>query len=344
MEKSKKIQIRPILLGGHTGPLQRVKYNRDGDILLTCARKDTKACAWFSNTGERLGTYNGHEGMIYDLDTDFKSETLITGSADRLVKIWDLETGQEIQSYLHKTTVRSVGFSEGDQMFLVLEDESRTSAYNHDSTVLIYNWNRDDCRSKSKNSPVQHMHIKDGAKMNQAVWGPLNEHVFTVDVKGNVCQWDTDRGALVTKKQQHRDSIKTIQFSKDKTMFITASADQTAVLWDTKEVRPLKTYRSDRPLNAATISPRMNHVIVGGGQAARDVTTSSTRQGKFEAEFYHMVYQDYMGSIKGHFGPINSLAFSPDGKSYASGSEDGYIRLHHFDQQYFKTKELRKWK
>jgi WD40 repeat protein len=37
---------------------------------------------------------------------------------------------------------------------------------------------------------------------------------------------------------------------------------------------------------------------------------------------------------QGHFGPINSLAFNPDGKSFASGSEDGYIRLHHFDTDY----------
>jgi WD40 repeat protein len=42
--------------------------------------------------------------------------------------------------------------------------------------------------------------------------------------------------------------------------------------------------------------------------------------------------QDEMGNVKGHFGPIHTLSFSPDGRSFASGSEDGYVRLHHFDQ------------
>ena len=54
-------------------------------------------------------------------------------------------------------------------------------------------------------------------------------------------------------------------------------------------------------------------VLLGGGQEAMDVTTTSGRIGKFDARFFHSVFEDEFGKVKGHFGPINSVSFHPDG-------------------------------
>ena len=37
------------------------------------------------------------------------------------------------------------------------------------------------------------------------------------------------------------------------------------------------------------------------------VTTTSGKSGKFETKFFHLVYEEEFGIVKGHFGPINRL-------------------------------------
>ena len=74
----------------------------------------------------------------------------------------------------------------------------------------------------------------------------------------------------------------------------------------------------------------------GGGQEAMAVTDTFSHMGKFEARIFHVIYEQEIGRVKGHFGPINSLAFQPDGKGYSSGGEDGIIRVHQFPESYYE--------
>ena len=49
-------------------------------------------------------------------------------------------------------------------------------------------------------------------------------------------------------------------------MFISASKDTTAKLWDMDQLENKKTYKTERPVNSAAISPNKDHVVLGGGQ------------------------------------------------------------------------------
>jgi translation initiation factor 3 subunit I len=141
-------------------------------------------------------------------------------------------------------------------------------------------------------------------------------------------------GREVNSVKEHTNVIQDIQLSRDQTMLVTASKDSTAKLFDAETLVCLKQYKTERPVNSAAISPIYDHVVLGGGQEAMDVTTSSTKSGKFDSRFFHLIYEEEFARLKGHFGPINSLAFHPDGKSFASGGEDGFVRIQVFDQSY----------
>jgi len=321
------------MLKGHEGPITKVKYNREGDLLFSCARKDKKPVVWYADTGERLGTYEGHEGAVWDCDIDFSSTRLLTASADRTARLWDVQGGKELFAFQHGASVRSCGFAEGSRMILTVQED------NFNCTPAIFIYNVADDMEEQTDEPVREMY-GDTGKINCAHWGgcAANTYIFSGSDDGTVRKWNVERGEEEMKVQAHMKPVRSIQFSKDKSMFITASLDHTAKLFDAKNMKCLKTYKSDRPLNSASMSSLMNHVIVGGGQDAMNVTTTSSKVGHFQVDFFHTVYMEYMGHVKGHFGPVNTCSFSPDGKGYASGSEDGYIRLHHFDKEYFNTK------
>lgn len=53
-------------------------------------------------------------------------------------------------------------------------------------------------------------------------------------------------------------------------------------LWDTRTCEPLKTYEVGRPLNAGAISPLMNHLILGGGESAMEVTQTTATSEQFK--------------------------------------------------------------
>jgi translation initiation factor 3 subunit I len=78
-------------------------------------------------------------------------------------------------------------------------------------------------------------------------------------------------------------------------------------------------------------------VALVGGQDAADVTTTADAAGGFESHFYHKLYEEEFGNVRGHFGPVNSIAITPDGKAFTTGGEDGFVRMQHFDMDYLTT-------
>ena len=138
-------------------------------------------------------------------------------------------------------------------------------------------------------------------KINQALWGPLSETIVTANEDGSIRVYDgevrrgnrSSRGvmaALTTAMQtgkplqevrEHKKSINSFSFSKDRSHFITgamrrrsapagrpharrplsaASADSTAKLFDTTTLKVLKVFEAEKSVNAAAISPLMPHV------------------------------------------------------------------------------------
>lgn len=265
------------------------------------------------------------------MDVDPTSTLIASGAADNTVRLWEIRTGKCLKVWEFNTAVKRVEFNEdGSQLLAVTEKRMGFLG-----TIEVMNINLD---PEAEQSDEKVLTITcEESKATVAGWSYLSKYIIAGHEDGTVSQYDAKTGEQLDNTQIHEPDmpITDLQWSADRTYFITASKDKTAKLINVQDLEVMKTYVADTPLNSASITPKKDFVILGGGQDAMGVTQTDARQGKFEARFYHKVFAEEIGRVRGHFGPLNSVAVDPTGKSYASGGEDGYVRVHQFDKGYF---------
>jgi translation initiation factor 3 subunit I len=252
------------------------------------------------------------------------------------VRIWDVESGETLAVVQLRGPVHGVAFAEGEREFAVATDRFGLEVP-ASIAVFAYAGGGEATRSQS-GTPRLVIVDKEAPRVNitKIDWLPGNKGLLAAFESGVLRVYDPASGELVSEHRGHDAPISTFCFNKDKSLLLTTSHDRSAKLWDVATMTVLKTYETDTPLNGGSISPLLEHVIVGGGQEAGKVTTTAASAGKFETRIFDMVFASELGRIRGHFGPINTLSYSPDGRSFASGGEDGFIRLHHMDPEYFE--------
>jgi len=281
-----------------------------------------------------LGTYDGHNGAVWTIDVDSQSRFFVSGSADNTLKLWSVQTGKCLYTWEFPTAVKRVAFSEDDENIVCITEQRM----GHQGAIRVFRLNRDGDGTNQSKEPASFFNPI-GSKAVVCAFTRNINIVVTGHESGKVALFDVKTGEEIENNERaHMDLITDLQLSPDRTYFITSSKDKTARLHDTKNLMVLKTYSTETPLNSAAIAPLKPYILLGGGQDAMSVTTTSLRQGKFETRFWHKVLEEEVGRVKGHFGPVNTIAVSPKGNCYASGGEDGFVRVHHFDESYFKAK------
>ena len=114
--------MKPISLHGHEKSITQICYNREGDLLFSCA-KDRHPNVWYSVNGERLGTYDGHGGAVWCLDVDWQTKYFLSGAADNSIRLWDVSTGTLLNRIDTKSAVRTCKFSYSSNMVAFTTDK-----------------------------------------------------------------------------------------------------------------------------------------------------------------------------------------------------------------------------
>jgi translation initiation factor 3 subunit I len=340
----------------HERPLTLVKFNQDGDFFITCA-KDGEVALVRTETSELVGTFNptgNNPGAIYAIDITKDSQFVVIAGADGRLIFFKF-SGEQIAMLNHGGILKYVEFNQKpgcQNMVVTCNDKFKSQTEGAIANRLVI-WQWQNSKGEPKFEKLLTIAEDLPMKATKVKWGAYDETIISIHEEGTVYGWETQKGAQIFCLQAHNSPVTGFNFDRDRMLMITCSKDHTAKLWaldevgeEEREPELVKTYKTDRPLNDAAIYPLVGidsevepkyHVLMGGGQDAKDVTTTGG-SGKFEATLWHMIYEEEIGSIKGHFSPINTVAWFPDGRGFVTGAEEGIVRVVHLDNDYFTKK------
>ncbi|EJD44031.1 serine/threonine kinase receptor associated protein [Auricularia subglabra TFB-10046 SS5] len=292
----------PLVASGHTRPVVHLSFSplqQDGTYFLVSSCKDGNPMLreW---TGDWLGTFIGHKGAVWSTKISQDTSLAATGSADFTAKVWDTFSGKYLHSFPHNHIVRTVALTPNPTKLVTGGQEKK---------VRIFDLTK-----------------------------PEADPIFLSDTSGTA----------------HEGTVKSVVAVSD-TLVATAAEDGYVKWWDIRAPGPSWTLNLGAPVTSMELTAGRPILVVTAGnnvsfqQALTPTGPSVTVQLAYQpssASMHPLLGDRFVAGsttdpwvhvhdpdgrevdvLKGHHGPVHCVAYCPDGEMYASGSEDGTIRL-----------------
>lgn len=229
-----------------------------------------------------------HEVIAMAFSPD--SRWIVSGgdSTDSTVRVWEVETGQELSRMTHEAEVHSVAFS---------PDGHRVVSGSEDHTARVW--------EVVTGQEISRMTYAD--EVGEVAFSPDGRWVVSGGNDHTARVWEAATGREIS-RVTHNDLVSAVAFSPDGKRVLSAGWDKKAVLWEAETGKELAQFESKDIVTIAAFSPDGQLALTAGNDGIVHIWDVSTLREKGRLE---------------HAGAIKLATFSPDGQWILTAGFDG---------------------
>jgi WD40 repeat protein len=316
---------RPLrTLAGHTWSVNGLAFSRDGRRLVS-AGADSTVRVWDFAGGKLVNTLRGHVGDANGVALGPDGKRVVSGGGEwhkkGEVKLWEADVVQEPLSLAgHKDDVLSVSFARDGKLLA-------TGGADHAVKLWDATTGRN-TQTFAGDSEGEMFQIK------RVAFTPDGKHLACSGRrmtpqglgKGLVNLLDVKTGATALAVQEPTGEI-AFTVSPDGKRLVTAQ-DQEGVLhqWDAATGRSIVTSSEMRHwfVQSLEVSPDGKRIASGGGGSEGTLEKPDWHG---EVKVWDVATGECLLTLRGHKQLVTAVAYSPDGKLLASGSQDNMVRV-----------------
>lgn len=329
---------------GHATPVRFVAYAPDGQTLLS-GGPDGKICWWDSSTFKeirthflrdedamRLGGFPAATGN-YVLSRDCKLLAMASDSGTNSIRLLDLASGKVLCDFDAPRNASPASFA-------FSADNARFAAV---GTKGVHVWEVG-TGQESHLLPFKALAATNGSVTGGSLVFSPDGHILagarsyyepvTGTPLGEIYLWNVDQGTEIACIELATHQNGTMAFSPTGEVLAVPMFNEAVVLFKAASGRELGQLESSQagPIQALTFSPD-GRLLAGAQQAGNlellgfNGTMAPPVASGNRLFIWEMVSGQLRQEFMGHQGTINCLAFSPDGRTLASGSADTTVLL-----------------